>query len=131
MDRLKTNPHMRLNLRFVATVDFRHGVPFHYDELRKKKLMREISEDECVLLISQTGRQLAFVFAETEIRSRSGDPVKAISHHRVQLAKHTPWNPTMLSEYADRAGIELLGVKRFEDFVRDKHKVDEKEKAKT
>lgn len=126
---MKNSPHMRLNLRMVATVDFRHGVPFHYDELRKKKLMRDISEDECVLLISQTGRQLAFVFAECEIRSRSGEPVKAISHHRVQLAKHTPWNPTMLTEYAERAGIELLGVKRFEDFVRDRHKETEKAKA--
>lgn len=107
----------RLNLRLVATVDFRRGVPFHYDELRKRKLLADISADEVILLISQTGLQVAFVFHEEQISSRNGDPVSAIGHYRVQLSRHTPWAPRMLSEYASAAGIELIGVKRFEEHL--------------
>jgi hypothetical protein len=108
---------LRLKLRIVATVDFRHGVPFHYESLKKRRLLRDIEEDETVLLVSQTGRQLAFVFNEVTIESRGGDPVAAISHFRVQLGKHTPFNGKMLSEYAAKAHIELVGIKRFEDHL--------------
>lgn len=110
---------MRLSLRMIATVDFRIGVPGHYDALKKKRLLRDISDDETVLLVSQTGRQLAFVFHEVQLNSRSGEPVKAIAHYRIQLDRHTPWSPLMLSEYAAQAGIELQHVKRFEDHLRE------------
>lgn len=108
---------MRLTLRMVATVDFRHGVPFHYEALKRKRLLRDITEDETVLLVSQSGRQLAFVFHAIEIDSRSGEPVTAISHYRVQLDRHTSFNGLMLSQYAQRAGIELVGLKRFEEHI--------------
>lgn len=111
-------PLLRLSLRLIATVDFRQGVPTHYDTLKKRRLLRDINEDEIVLLISQTGRQLAFVFHEVQIDSRSGEPVRAIAHYRVQLDKHTPFNGPMLSQYAQRAGIELDGLKRFEDHLK-------------
>ena len=111
-------PLMRLSLRMVATVDFRHGVPFHYEVLRKKKLMEDIDEDETILLLSLTRRQLAFVFQEVSLASRGGEPVKAISHFRIQLDRHTPFNYTMLSEYAAKARIELLHIKRFDEFIK-------------
>jgi hypothetical protein len=110
-------PRIRLTLRMIATVDFRLGVPTHYDALKRKKLLRDIEEHETVLLVSQTGRQLAFVFSEVKIESRSGDPVTVIAHYRVQLDRHTPFNGTMLSEYAAKAGIDLVGIKRFEDHL--------------
>lgn len=112
---------MRVKLRRVfLDIDFRHGVPWHVDELRTKKKMPELHRDECVLLVSKTERQLAFVFGDTIIeRSDGRDPTRAISHYRVQLARDTPWNPLMLSVYADRAGVEIVGLRRFEDFIDD------------
>lgn len=110
-------PRMRLSLRLVATVDFRLGVPTHYEELKRKRLLRDIEEDEVILLISGTGTQLAFVFMETTITSRSGEPVRVVSHYRVQLDRKTPFNYKMLSEYAAKVGIELLHIKRFEEHL--------------
>lgn len=115
-------PRMRLSLRMVATVDFRSGVPTHYDELKKRRLLKDIDEDEVVLLISSSGQQLAFVFMETALVSRSGEPVTAISHYRVQLSRHTPFNYKMLSEYAAQVGIELRHIKRFEEHLADAKK---------
>lgn len=116
----RQRPRMRLTLRIIAHADFRVGIPAHYEALKRKKMVRDISEDETILLISQTGRQLAFVFAEVKIESRSGEPVTAIAHYRVQLDRHTPFNETMLSQYAERAGIELEGnsIKRFEQYIK-------------
>jgi hypothetical protein len=110
---------LRLSLRMIASVDFRQGVPTHYAELKRRKLTNDIDDDETILLVSQTGLQLAFVFNEIQIHARSGDPVRAIAHFRIQLDRCTPWNPIMLSEYAKQAGIELQHVKRFEDHLRD------------
>lgn len=111
------NGTIRLNLKLIASVDFRHGIPHHYDELRKKRMLRDVADDEVILLVSQTGRQMAFVFREHEIHSRSGDTVKALAHYRIQLDRHTSWSPLMLSEYANAAGIELIGIKRFEEYI--------------
>jgi hypothetical protein len=114
----KPGGRLRLNLRMIATVDFRQGVPTHYEELKRRKLMRDIGDDETILLVSQTGLQLAFVFREVQIKGRNGDAVRAIAHYRLQLDRHTPWSPIMLTEYASQAGIELVHVKRFEDHLR-------------
>lgn len=109
---------MYLNLRLVASVDFRRGVPRHYDELRARKLFRDIREDETILLISQTGQQLAFVFREVALPGGHGhEDSRAIGHFRIQLDKKRTWNPAMLSYYAEQAGIELAHVKRFEDHL--------------
>ena len=110
-------PRMRLAIRIVATVDFRLGVPTHSEALKKRRLLRDITDDEVCVLISSTGRQVAFVFNAVQINSRSGEPVTAIAHYRVQLDRHTPFNHTMLSEYAAKANIELIGIKRFEEHL--------------
>lgn len=112
------NPRLRLNLKMIATVDFRCGVPHHYDELKKRKLLADLKDTETVLLVSATKRQLAFVFLEVQLAAKGGDPVFAISHYRIQLSRHSPWNPIMLAEYAALAGIELIGIKRFDEHLK-------------
>jgi len=114
----RTQPFMKLSLRMVATVDFRHGIPSHYDALKKRRHMDDIADDETILLVSQTGRQLAFMFQPIKLTSRSGEAVLAIPHYRIQLDRHTSFNHTMLSEYAAEARIELLHIKRFEEHIR-------------
>ena len=113
----KTAIKLHLRLRLVATVDFRHGVPFHYDELKKSNRLDEVRADECILLVSQTGTRVAFVFREANTTSRNGEPVKVVSSFQLALDRRTPWSPLMLQNYAEQVGIELLGLKRFEDHV--------------
>lgn len=112
---------MRVKLRRVfLDVDFRHGIPTHLDELRAKHRLPELQRGDCVLLVSRTERQLAFVFSDFELEPGGRrKPVRVVAHYRVQLSRETPWDPLMLSVYADRAGIEIVGLRRFEDFVAD------------
>lgn len=111
-------PRLSLRLKLVAAADFRKGVPTMMDDLRRAKKLVDLSGDEVVLLISATGLQLAFVFRDVTIEDRSRvDTVKCTTHYRVQLDRHTPWNPLMLVNYAEEAGIELQGLKRFEEHL--------------
>lgn len=103
----------------VATVDFRFGIPHHYDELKKQRALR-LGDSEVILLISQTKLQCAFVFKETAFDTgRPGvGEVKGVTSLRVQLSRHTPFNPLMLQNYAAELGLEIDGLKRFEDHLR-------------
>jgi hypothetical protein len=108
----------RLEIRMVATVDFRHGMPSHYEALKKRRLMDDITDEETIVLISLTGLQVAFLMQAFTLEARDGEPVNAIHHRRVQLDRRTPFNRSMLSKYAERAGIELVHIERFEDHIR-------------
>jgi hypothetical protein len=114
-------PHVKMRLKLVAFADFRKGVPTHVEELKRARKFPELGNDDVVLLLSQTGLQLAFVFKDTTVQGRNGDPVECISHIRVQLSRHTPWHPRMLQTYASRAGFELVGLKSFEDWYREEY----------
>ena len=85
-------PLVRLSLRMIAYVDFRFGVRFHYEALKKKRLTQDIADDETILLVSMQRLQLAFVFQEASITARGGEPVRALGHYRVQLDRHTPFS---------------------------------------
>lgn len=117
---------LRLKLRLVVACDFRHGVGYHYDALKSKKWLDDMRADECALLVSYTGRRVMFVFRESKTTARGGDPVTVLSSFHLNLDRHTPWSPLMISEYAGHVGIDLIGIKRFEDHILDK----EKERAK-
>lgn len=112
-----------MRLRMVVTADFRMGVPTHVDLLRKKKEWPELSGDEVVLLISQTGLQLAFVFREQNLLGgmKMHTATGVITHVRVQLSRVTPWHPRMLANYAETAGIELVGIKKFQEWYEDEY----------
>lgn len=117
----KRNAKLRLNLKMIASVDFRCGVPYHYGELRRTKKLQPLGDDETLLLVSQTGFSLAFVFREMQIHRRGDvnlDVINAIASYRIQLDKKTPWSPLMLSEYANAANIELIGVTKFAEHLR-------------
>lgn len=106
-----------MQLRLVATVDFRCGVPFHVETLKRLDKWPDLGEREVVLLVSLTGLQLAFVFPRIDFETVQRGEMHAIQHLRVQLDKRTPWDPAMLKEYAYAAGISLAGIRRFEDFL--------------
>lgn len=109
---------MKVRLRRLVTgADFRHGIPWHVQQLRaERKLPSTMEPDECVLLVSRTQLSLAFVFPEMTFRSAQRER-HAIAHYRVQLGESTPWNPLMLRNYAEQAGIEIAGIKRFEEHL--------------
>lgn len=110
---------MRVRLkRVVSDVGFRYGIAHHVAELRKQRKLDIVGADECVLLVSRTQRQLAFVFPLVDLgATRTHEQRAALTHLRVQLSHSSPWNPLMLANYAGSAGIEIVGLKRFEDHL--------------
>lgn len=107
----------QMRLRLVAVVDFRRGVPTHVQELRSINRWPTLGDRDVVLLISQTRSQLAFVYHDEKVHSSTGGDRVAVAHLRLQLDKSTPWNPLMLKNYAEKVGLDLLGLKKFEEFT--------------
>lgn len=108
-------PVMSLRLvSWVEDVDFRKSEMLNYDQLREDldpRVLRIGARDEAVLFISKTRTRGAFVWA----------PRGVVSDDRFFCVKF--WCPRgfaweMLQNYAREAGIELRGMRSFEQHFR-------------
>ena len=114
-------PRIRLRLRKVAHGDFRTSEHTMYKSL-PAALRNSLKGNDAVCFVSGTGNQLVFVYKYIDVGiTRPTHPgVRArrygiIASIRLRLTGST-WNPLMLQNYAtDYCGIELIGLKRFEE----------------
>lgn len=84
----------------------------------------DLRAGEAFLFVSKTNDQVLFLFADHQV-DFDGVPRKVIDSRRLRLGTGT-WNPHMLQNYANMVGIQLVGIKRFEQI----HK-EWKEKKRT
>ena len=126
----QTRTLIRVHLKLTATADFRRGIPFHVAELQRQKRFPDLNWNDVVLLVSQTGLSLAFVFRPMIFDGgpRRGD-TRAVTHMRSQLDASTPWNRQMLQEYAKDFGMEIINRKQFDEYF-DARVVELREKRK-
>ena len=107
-----------LRLKGIVTCSFGRS------EATNLKLYREsghypgdLKEGEAFLFLSKGGNQIIFMFKsiEVEVEHGSGGPATrgVIDSRRLRLDGGT-WHPYMLQNYANEAGIYLIGIKRFE-----------------
>lgn len=104
---------MRLRLRQIfQDADFRQNeltLWRHY----KKKCAFEPKAGDAVLLVSRSGNQLLFVlnYSEGVAQKSTRERIESL---RFRLSGGY-WNPLMIANYAAEVGIELEGIKRFEE----------------
>lgn len=76
-----------------------------------------------VLLLSKSKDQMCFVHGFETFTDKNKSAVRRVLwSEKLRLDRGT-WNPLMLVNYAERVGLGLVGLKRFEDFY---HKLTEK-----
>jgi len=108
-----------VRLRRVERGDFRTTERTMFENL-PAALRRKLKGSDAVCFVSGVGNQIVFVYGFTNVGL-----TKATGRHkprrygivtsvRLRLTGST-WNPLMLANYADACGIELLGLKRFEE----------------
>jgi hypothetical protein len=109
----------KVRLRRVARGDFRKSEHTLFNEL-PVAFRRKLKGTDAVCFISGTGNQVVFVYGFTSVgMTQAIGPHKSrrygiVTSVRLRLTGST-WNPLMLQNYADECGIELAGIKRFED----------------
>lgn len=108
---------MKIRLKAIKyQCDFRKNEVTLYEEFRKSRsFCGELGNNEAYLFISGSEDQLIWFLRSVEVQADRDAPVGVTHTQRSRLMKHTPWNPLMLQEYAQAVGIELVGIRSFEE----------------
>ena len=95
-------------------VDFRYNEFGIYEGFRKSKSFPgDLGKNEVFLFVSRTGNQLLWVLNLTSLDA-VGSQQSMIDTRRWRLSG-SYWNPMMLANYAADVGLDLVGIKRFEE----------------
>jgi len=101
-----------INLKLKAIkfdVDFRKNEWTNYQEFKKsKKFPGELANNEAILFVSKSRNQLIWVLNIFE------DEKIIVDSRRWRIFGGT-WEPLMLQNYAESAGLHLVGLRRFEE----------------
>lgn len=112
-----------LRLKLIAEVDFRKSEETNFLELEKSGKVPNLKKGEGVLLISKSKNQIVFVekFERFTAENRVGRSVDVcvVPSQRFRI-RGSKWNPLMLQNYAEKAGFNIVGIKRFEWYVKER-----------
>lgn len=91
----------------------------HLRALRKTEpqFHRTLKTDDVVCFLSKRRNQIAFVWNLDLYGINKGKRVEITRCVRLRLSQGT-WNPLMLANYAERVGLTLTGLARFEDHMK-------------
>lgn len=108
---------MKVRLKqIIRDVDFRKTELQNYEDHRKdkKRFDGDPKPGEAILFVSTSGNQLAWILRYDEaVRVQKTDR-RRIQSLRMRLSGGY-WNPLMLANYARDIGLELQGIKLFEE----------------
>lgn len=111
-----------LRLKTFAHVSFHKSEETNFNEFIRTKYGSTIKNGEGVMFISKGGDQYVFVEPPENIEhimlSGKKVKVKVIASQRLRI-RGSKWSPEMLSVYAEKAGIRIVGIKRFEWFLKE------------
>jgi len=111
-----------IKLKAFAHVDFRKSEKTNFEEFLKTQYGSTIRKGEGVLFISMSDDQYVFVEPADEFDAVNGKGVKVrvqvLSSRRFRI-KGSKWSPLMLSIYAEKAGLRISGIKRFEWYFKE------------
>lgn len=108
---------MRLRLKAICYgCDFRKNELTLLDELRKNpkyKSVGELGANETCLFVSRTETQLVWLIGQKELLD--GTHTRNVVDTRRWRLLDGAWNPAMLGNYAQAVGIELIGIRLFQE----------------
>lgn len=133
---------MRLmKLKYIAQVDFRKSEATNFLEhhvvKRGKKIEKRaaLKSGEVACLIASSGNQVVFVYNPERVRDDVADvDERPVLHsERLRLTSGGRWNPLMLGNYASQVGIQLEGIRLFEqhfdEMTRERRRLRQHKKA--
>lgn len=107
----------KVRLRLIAQVNFRKSEATNYNEHDSAgTLPPRMAPGDVVCFLSKRRDQLVFVTPRTEHRL-NGHPIQVLASRRLRISGGH-WEPLMLQNYADEVGLEIEGLKRYEEHYR-------------
>ena len=113
---------MRLmRLKYIAQADFRKSEQTnfleHHVQKRGRKLEKRqaLKPGEVACLVATSGKQVVFVYNPDHVVGDDGQDERSVLHsERLRLTGGGRWDPLMLGNYARQVGIQLEGIRLFE-----------------
>jgi len=110
-----------MRLKYIAQVDFRKSEETnfleHHVQKRGRKFFKRsaLKPGEVACLIASSGKQIVFVYNPGLVAENDGLDERSVLHsERLRLTNGGRWNPLMLGNYASQVGIQLEGIRLFE-----------------
>lgn len=121
---------LKLRLKAIRyNCDFRKNENSLYNEFKaSQNFPGELAKGEAYLFVSASENQLIWFLNATEVEA-GRKTVGLVDSRRWRLLSHSKWHPMMLANYASDAGIELIGIRRFEEAYRSQRHNSKKEAA--
>lgn len=107
-----------LRLRFIMQVSFGKSERTNFIEFKRKNpaVAKMLGPQDVVAFVSKSGDQIRFVYGFDELYHEGKKfEVLVSANYRISGGQ---WNPLMLANYAAEMGLDLRGIKRFEDYYR-------------
>lgn len=100
-----------MRLMLIASVNFQKSEYTNLLHALKRLKKVKLKDDDVVCFISQSAKQIVFVWRPNSVMN--GKQREVIRSQRLRLPNGGTWTPTMLAEYAEQIGLKLNGIKRF------------------
>jgi hypothetical protein len=110
-----------MRLKYIVQADFRKNEYTNFLEhhviKRGKKIEKRIAlkPGEVACLVASSGKQVVFVYNPDRVAEDDGEAERFVLHsERLRLTAGGQWDPLMLGNYAAQVGIQLEGIRLFE-----------------
>jgi hypothetical protein len=111
-----------IRLKAFAHVSFHKSEETNFNEFLRTKYGATIRKGESVMFISKSENQYVFVEPAEEFEDTNGSGkkvrVRVLASQRFRI-RGSKWSPLMLAKYAELAGIRIIGIKRFEWYIKE------------
>lgn len=106
-----------MNIRRIEETDFRRCDIRIFSEFQDSNaaFAKKLAENDIVVFLSKKRDQMLFIHGFTYFNGGAARPeAMALQSIRHRIVSGT-WNPLMLKNYAEEAGLQIEGLSRFED----------------
>jgi len=105
----------QLRLKAVIQCSFTRSEATNLELFRRAShFPGELAAEEAFLFLAKTGNQVIFIFRAPVLRLEGQTKVRRVVDSRRLRISGGAWSPLMLQNYANAVGLNLVGIKRFE-----------------
>jgi hypothetical protein len=112
-----------MRIRYIFRGSFQKNEVTLFHEAMTEAGELTLGHDDCILLVSQSEKLLKFVWRQITTSRKNVDGTNGklstvVSSQLYRIVDGGTWNPLMLANYAEQVGIQLEGLKKFEQYYR-------------
>ena len=112
-------PQLTGRLRKVAHCDFRCSEWTNLQSAIKEHKL-SMNPNDVIAMVSSNGKQVVFCYTHEAIKYKDFRNITkdtgVVQSVRYRITGSGTWNPLMLRNYAEKCGIDLPGLKKFETY---------------